>query len=579
MADTPVSAQSKHDAQIVSGHLPAGYTAAFDGVTPNEAGPSSSPQDTTETPSEDSSLKLQGGDIHRDIFKTAARAKMHKRAATFHHPQDIVARDDEMEGLAPHDQLAPGGFRRAFILRRQQNEETWASKLPVTRNFVEFLDLYGSFAGEDLADSDDEAVTEDETEDDQAPTETRPLLRRQRSSRMPRSATASTSKTFFTLLKAFIGTGIMFLPKAFNNGGILFSSLTLLVVSSVTMLAFHLLLACKARYGGGYGEIGYEIAGPRMRGLILASITLSQLGFVCAGIVFVAENMMSFFEAVSHGNNPLSPTILILMQLVVLIPLSFIRNIAKLGPAALLADVCILIGVGYIYYYDIAHLATQGLNETVVLFNPDQYTLTIGAAIFTFEGIGLILPIQSSMAKPHRFEWLLAVIMLIITVIFTAVGALCYATFGKDTRIEIIDNYPQTSRFVNAVQFLYSLAVLVGNPVQLFPALRILESRIFGHHSGKRSLRTKWVKNVFRTLMVVLCGAISILGAGNLDRFVALIGSFACVPLVYIYPAFLHYRGIATSWPAKVGDLVFMAIGIVAMVYTTVVTIVNSFMV
>ncbi|KAI1402412.1 transmembrane amino acid transporter protein-domain-containing protein [Hypoxylon fuscum] len=582
-ADAPAPDQTVREAQVVSEHLPSGFSAAFVGEPGSSAAASSSSQqDLTEPEPGESSLKLQGGDIHRDLFKTAARVKMHKRAATFHHPSDIVG-DTGADGLTVSDQLAPGGFRRAFI-QQHQRRDIWASRVPVTRNFVEFLDLYGSFAGEDLADSDDEAVlSEDEEEGDEGdenepPSETRPLLGRRKSSRMPRKATTNTKTTFFTLLKAFIGTGIMFLPKAFNNGGILFSSLTMLVVSSVTMLAFHLLLACKERYGNSYGEIGHAIAGNRMRVLILCSITLSQLGFVCAGIVFVAENMTSFLQAVGHGDSPLSSTALILIQLIVLIPLAFIRNIAKLSPVALLADTCILLGVGYIYYYDVAYLASNGIHESVVLFNPSKYTLTIGAAIFTFEGIGLILPIQSSMSKPHRFEWLLAIVMLIITVLFTAVGALCYATFGEKTQIEIINNYPQDSKLVNAVQFLYSLAVLVGTPVQLFPAIRIMEGKFIGSHSGKKSTRTKWIKNAFRAAIVVLCGVISIAGASNLDRFVALIGSFACVPLVYIYPAYLHYKGVATSWWAKTGDIIFMVIGLVAMIYTTVITVVNSFL-
>ncbi|KAI1771481.1 transmembrane amino acid transporter protein-domain-containing protein [Hypoxylon cercidicola] len=579
--DAPVSDQSRHDAQVVSEHLPSGYSAAFDGEPSTSAAEaSSSQQDVAEPEPGESSLKLQGGDMHRDLFKTAARVKMHKRAATFHHPQDIAG-EIGPDGLTVSDQLAPGGFRRAFI--QQRRRESWTKRNFVTKNFAEFLDLYGSFAGEDLADSDDEAVVDDDAEareegEQEEPSETRPLLGRRKTTRAPRAGTASTKGTFMTLLKAFVGTGIMFLPKAFNNGGILFSSLTMVVVSLVTMLAFHLLLACKERHGNGYGDIGYAIAGDRMRKVILGSIILSQLGFVCAGIVFVAENMTSFLQAVTHGDSPLSPRALILMQLIVLIPLSFIRNMAKLSPVAIIADSCILLGVGYIYYYDIAHLVSDGIHESVVLFNPSKYTLTIGAAIFTFEGIGLIFPIQSSMAKPERFEWLLGLVMAIITVLFTAVGALCYATFGETTQIEIINNFPQDSKFVNAVQFLYSLAVLVGTPVQLFPAIRIIEEKLVGSHSGKKSIRTKWIKNAFRTGIVVLCGAVSILGASNLDRFVALIGSFACIPLVYIYPAFLHYKGVAASPWAKAGDILFMVVGSVAMVYTTAITIVNSFM-
>ncbi|KAK6200751.1 hypothetical protein LQW54_009555 [Pestalotiopsis sp. IQ-011] len=575
MSGTPPP--SDREARVVSGHLPSGYGATFDGsssVAPDDVDPLESP--------ELSSLKLPGGDVHRDLFRIQQRAmhaRLHQRSNTFHHPGQLRADDDD-EGLAIGNQLAPGGFRRAFIQQKAQEQDFLAARLPITRNFVEFLDLYGSFAGEDLADSDDEAIASDDEEEEIAneQAEERPLISRRRSVRTIKVATAGTTKTFFTLLKAFIGTGIMFLPKAFSNGGLAFSSITMVLVSAVTMVSFHLLLQCKQHHSGGYGEIGEAIAGRRLRNLIMGSVTFSQLGFVCAGIVFVAENIEAFLAAVTHGTSRVSSVSIILIQLAFLIPLSWIRNISKLGPAALLADVCIMMGVTYIYYYDIGSLATNGMHKTVVMFNPDSYTMMIGSAIFTFEGIGLILPIQSSMAEPEKFEPLLGVIMVIITIVYTSVGALCYATFGNDTYIEIINNYPRDSRFVQAIQFLYSLAILVGNPVQLFPALRIVEGGLFGKHSGKKSLRTKWTKNFFRTMMVLLCGGISILGAGNLDRFVALIGSFACVPLVYIYPPYLHYRGVATTQAAKIGDIVLMIVGVVCMIYTTIVTVKSSFM-
>ena len=176
---------------------------------------------------------------------------------------------------------------------------------------------------------------------------------------------------------------------------------------------------------------------------------------------------------------------------------------------------------------------------TVALFNPSNFPLTIGNCIFTFEGIGLILPIQSSMKHPEKFHTLLYVVMFIITVIFTSVGVLCYATFGEETKVEIISNFPQSSKLVNVVQFVYALAVMVGEPVQLFPAVRIIETSLFGEKAtGKKSKKIKWKKNALRTFMMILCGAIAIVGASDLDKFVSLIGAFACVPLVYIYPPY-----------------------------------------
>lgn len=533
---------------------------------------------------EESSLTLQGGDIHRDIFRIKARASAPRRAATFSakHSPHISAQDEDAVPVGE-----PGGFRRQYLQNQVSQRPGFQRRLtsvatPVTRNFVSFLELYGSFAGEDLIDTDEDdesAIAEDDEEAGEPPSERRPLLGRRKSSkRVKKEGDASTTKTFFTLLKAFVGTGIMFLPKAFRNGGILFSSITLITVSIITTVCFRLLLQVRGRCGGGgYGELGGAVFGPKVRSLILASITLSQLGFVCAGIIFTAQNLLSFLNAVTYAAGqaqPFGTDALILIQFVVLVPLALIRNISKLGPAALLADVFILIGLIYIWWYDIATLAQRGMAPSVVNFNPSSFTLTIGSAIFTFEGIGLILPIQSSMKKPEHFSYLLYLIMFIITAIFTSVGALCYATFGDETKIQIISNFPQDSMLVNAVQLLYSIAVLVGEPVQLFPAVRIIETTLFGEKAtGKKSATIKWKKNALRGAMMILCGLISIVGASDLDKFVALIGSFACVPLVYIYPPVLHYRGVAEGRGAKAFDVALICLGLVAMGYTSVVTI------
>lgn len=620
----PREEEQQRIASVIAEHLPEGYTAAFDGFDgPGPAAPeaeaAAAAQEHIREPSrtrngaEDSddlsrsqpqdSLLLQGGDIHRDLFRIPVKHATMQRAMTFSHPDrtstpDFLRHDDEMTAAEISDVQ---GFRRHHVLQRQKRAKSGFSggaSIPVTRSFVEFLDLYGSFAGEDLEDSDDdesELVTDEEAspsergdeDGQQQPSETSPLmprrrrpayLRRKSSKALRQKGNASTSKTFFVLLKAFIGTGIMFLPKAFNNGGILFSSLCLISVAAISMWAFHLLLKCRTNFGGSYGDIGQAIAGDRMRSIILASITLSQLGFVCTGLVFVADNWFSFLEAVTHNANPLGVEALIALQAVLLIPLSFIRDISKLGFAATIADVFILFGLVYIWDYDISSLASRGMHPSVQLFNPAAYTLTIGASIFTFEGIGLIIPIHASMRHPEKFEPLLATVMLIITCIYTSVGALCYATFGSETQIEVINNFPQSSGLVNAVQLLYALAVLIGNPVQLFPAMRILEARLFGHRSGKKDPRIKWKKNAFRTGLVALCCAISIAGSANLDRFVALIGSVACVPLVYVYPPFLHYRGVAETKAERAMDLGLVALGAVGMVYTTAVTISSSFL-
>lgn len=564
----PTVRDDHREAEILSQHLHPQFTGSLHDESPLQARAAAEASSSSDTPEQQSSLKLLGGDVHRDLYRLEAKAKQalqERRAKSFSYP--VRPPDDAIEeGVAA---MEPGSFRRHFL----QQKKGWNSSAFVAPSFLDFLDLYGSFAGEDLAETEDESAIA--TEDLEHEAERRPLLGRRRTTRVARPGDASRVKTFFTLLKAFIGTGIIFLPKAFRNGGILFSSIALVTVAAVTSLCFHLLLECRKGHGGGYGDIGERIAGPRFRSLILGSITISQLGFVCTGIIFTADNVRAVLSAVAKdSDNVLSTNILIALQLAVLVPLAFIRNISKLGPAALLADVFILMGLAYIYYYDIATIASRhGLAPSVELFDPKSFTLTIGSCIFTFEGIGLILPIQSSMKHPEKFGGLLYTVMIIITVLFTAVGALSYGAFGSDTKIEVINNLPQGDKFVNAMQFLYSMAILIGVPVQLFPAVRIMEGNLFGQVSGKRDPGIKWKKNVFRTLIVLACAVMSAVGAADLDKFVSLIGSFACVPLVYIYPAYLHWKGVADSPLAKFGDLTMVVLGFIFMIYTTLSTV------
>ena len=82
-----------------------------------------------------------------------------------------------------------------------------------------------------------------------------------------------------------------------------------------------------------------------MRYAILASITVSQLGFVSAYTIFVAENLQAFVLAITNCAKLLGIQYFILLQMVIFLPLVLIRNLAKLSTTALVADAFILAGL------------------------------------------------------------------------------------------------------------------------------------------------------------------------------------------------------------------------------------------
>jgi len=523
-----------------------------------------------------SSLQLQGGDMTREVYRWTEEAESQsllrgrgKRSRSF----DVSRPQPESDEVNISSIKVPGGFRRNYLIRKAPSpspdrrggkyggaepsgRSTTSKPQPAlfTKSFIEFLTVYGHFAGEELEEDDEDFEPDgyfshhpyfdagDTDVENGGRGEGSALLtpgtpgRRRRKTKEPGSAGENTPfGASLLLLKSFVGTGVLFLPKAYLNGGMMLSNLVLLGVAMLSYYCFILLVKTRLRVEGSFGQIGGILYGKWLRILILSSVALSQIGFVSAYIVFTSQNLQAFVLAVSNCRQNLDIKAMIFMQLIIFLPLSLIRDISKLGGTALVADFFILLGLIYLYYYDIFTLAKNHGIADIINFNPDDWPLFIGTAIFTFEGVGLIIPIQESMKKPIEFPRVLAGVMIIITVIFISMGALSYAAFGSSTKTVILLNLPQDNKFVNAVQFLYSLAILLSTPLQLFPAIRIMENGLFTR-SGKFSRSIKWKKNVFRFVLVVICALIAWGGADDLDKFVALVGSFACIPLVYVYP-------------------------------------------
>ncbi|TXT13444.1 hypothetical protein VHUM_00811 [Vanrija humicola] len=529
-----------------------------------------------------------GMDVTHDLYKWQNDHRPRPgRSASFSHADrsDIV--DPTMQHIKE-----PGGFRRNFVSARAAERGDEAP--PMVRNVIDFLYLYGHFAGEDLdededlEDEDEEAAAEQAAAEEgpgtRAANERSPLLKRslshgrqKRQKSTPGQGTATVTQAWLMLLKGFVGTGILFMAKAFYNGGMLFSTVVLLAIAAISLWSFLLLVDTYLKVPMSFGDMGGHLYGKYMRISILTSIAVSQIGFVAAYTIFVAENLQAFVLAVTDCAKFIPTRDLIFAQLLLFLPLSMIRNLAKLSFTALVADAFILLGLLYIGGTEISVIAKNGLPPPdVVAFNPKDFPLLIGTAVFAFEGIGLVIPIAESMKEPKKIHGALTGVMIIVATLFTTFGVLGYAAYGSKVQTVVIVNLPQEEHFVQGVQFLYSLAILLSIPLQLFPAVRIMETGLFSR-SGKHNTKVKWQKNIFRAGTVIFCSLLSWAGSSELDKFVSLIGAFACIPLCFIYPPMLHLRGCATTRRQKLLDCLLIAFGLVVGVYTTIQTLRSLF--
>lgn len=114
------------------------------------------------------------------------------------------------------------------------------------------------------------------------------------------------------------------------------------------------------------------------------------------------------------------------------------------APCSAIANVCMITGLVISYYYaaqDLAPITERNLWPTDI----QRIPLFFGTAIFAFEGIALVLPLQNAMENPKSFSRYLGVLnvgMVFITGIFISFGAIGYWKYGEDTEGSLTLNLP-----------------------------------------------------------------------------------------------------------------------------------------
>lgn len=96
------------------------------------------------------------------------------------------------------------------------------------------------------------------------------------------------------------------------------------------------------------------------------------------------------------------------------------------------------------YYYsaqDLPHISERNF----VPADLHRLPLFFGTAIFAFEGIALVLPLQNAMKSPQNFSKLYGVLnvgMVFVTGIFISFGAIGYWKYGEATEASLTLNLP-----------------------------------------------------------------------------------------------------------------------------------------
>lgn len=338
------------------------------------------------------------------------------------------------------------------------------------------------------------------------------------------------------LFISVVGAGVLGLPYAFRRSGLVQGTIVMVIIATLNLHCMLLLVKCKKKLEATtgvvtYNEVASHVLGKAGQRIVEVLLILSQSGFCVAYLVFIAQNLapMTGYRGFYF----------ILGACPVVVALAMLRGVRALAPFSLVADAANVLGI-VVVFYDYFGAFKQPA-EVVEFKSVSNLPFLFGVVIYSYEGVGMILPVEASMKRKEKFPLTLTFVMTLITAIYVSFGAIGYAAFGEETRDIITLNLPHDWTTV-AVKLALCLGLLFTFPVMMVPVFEILERSLQQKDAFRNKYSSKSQTAVFAAVRIGLVLFIALVAAGvpGFGLFIALIGSLACASLSFIVPALCH---------------------------------------
>lgn len=369
------------------------------------------------------------------------------------------------------------------------------------------------------------------------------------------------------IINCMLGSGINYMPAAFNRSGNLFSFVMLFIVASFTTFSIYALLRCCSKYPNEQNDISYANIGKlkyrKLKLIIDIALLISSIFAAIGFQKYISELLktftLQFFPGKSVDFARYLYILILMTSTLVLTGLSMINNLAKFKILSRLCVFCIvsLLAVLLILKISISNLDKYSSSSDR---NFSGYAFSLSFFIFAMSVQANIPTLYTNLKYKTKVS-LLKIASLASFVGFVVYGLAGYlgnkftaGTIGTNDIITFfLDNNSSLNLYLrnnNDLGFFWSkfleiltqyqslcsvLLLIVGFPLQLAPAARFLKEYVLFNDTNPSSIH-----NITIIALMSFVTVINLIPNLSLNLIFSLYGPMVEGFLCFLFPLLLY---------------------------------------
>ncbi|KAK7199845.1 Transmembrane amino acid transporter protein [Novymonas esmeraldas] len=340
----------------------------------------------------------------------------------------------------------------------------------------------------------------------------------------------------FHIFKGNVGAGVFLLPTYYQDSGYLLGAVIVALLGALMIDCAVSLLHVKHRIQRAevktYPAVVGFVLGDYFQKFVQFALIFTQFGFCIMFLQYASSMFAALFD------KTWAYVAFVGISTVAVTPMTFISNkMHLLVYASMLAGAFVLAVLVGTTVVDFDNLARAGVAAGVQMAIPTSRLIVfISGHMFSLEGIGVVLPVENSVAPEKRVQFgeVLRYTLVAIVSFYIFFGVLGYVAYGNGLRTSVVLALPANT--VKAIlQVLLGLSLIFGFPIQYVPAIQIVD-KAFGVSINNN--RTKAF--LLRVALNAVFGMIAaFIGGDTINIFASFLGSFAGVHLMITVPTLL----------------------------------------